>query len=155
MSVTIYASFGLLIIIIIIIIFVKITNLIMKNLFYLFLVVTMFDCSSDDSDSSNSNGNSINPPAWIQGVWINDTSSVFEFRTDDMCLTAGTTTCYKALMALSSESSAYEEISDTRYYVVISFAGVSESTYEFEKVSESTINWILYPSGIISTFTKN
>ena len=57
-------------------------------------------------------------------------------------------------MALSTESSAYEEISDTRYYVVISY-GFSEDTYEFEKVSESTINWILYPSGIISTFTKN
>ncbi|MDB4094214.1 hypothetical protein N9524_01360 [Flavobacteriaceae bacterium] len=127
----------------------------MKKLLLLSAFLT-FACSSDDSDSSNSNGNSINPPAWIQGVWINNTSSVFDFRTDDICLTAGTiTSCNKAYMALSSESSAYEEISDTRYYVVISFAGVMESTYEFEKVSDSTINWILYPSGTISTFTKN
>ena len=123
---------------------------------FLFLsALLIFACSSDDSDSSNSNEDSINPPAWIQGVWINNTSSVFDFRTDDICLTAGAiTSCNKAYMALSSESSAYEEISDTRYYVVVSY-GFSENTYEFEKVSESTINWILYPSGIISTFTKN
>jgi hypothetical protein len=127
----------------------------MKKILLLSALI-IFTCSSDDSDSSNSNGNSINPPAWIQGVWINNTSSVFDFRTDDICLTAGAiTSCNKAYMALSSESSAYEEISDTRYYVVISFAGVMESTYEFEKVSDSTINWILYPSGTISTFTKN
>ena len=114
----------------------------------------IFACSSDDSDSSNSNEDSINPPAWIQGVWTNDSISAFEFRADDMCVTAGSTNCYKALMALSTESSAYEEISDTRYYVVVSY-GFSEDTYEFEKLSESTINCILYPSGIISTFTKN
>ena len=125
----------------------------MKKIFLLSALL-IFACSSDDSDSSNSNGNSINPPAWIQGVWTNDSISAFEFRADDLCVTAGNTTCYKALMALSTESSAYEEISDTRYYVVISY-GFSEDTYEFEKVSESTINWILYPSGIISTFTKN
>ena len=51
------------------------------------------------------------------------------------------------------ESSAYEEISDTRYYVVISVA-LAEYTYEFEKVSDSTINWILYPSGQIATLNK-
>jgi hypothetical protein len=77
----------------------------------------------------------------------------FEFRADDMCVTAGSTNCYKALMALSNESSAYEEISDTRYYVVISY-GFSEDTYEFEKVSGSTINYILYPSGLITTLNK-
>ena len=114
----------------------------------------IFACSGDDSDSSNSNGNSINPPAWIQGLWTNGSLSAFEFRADDLCITAGNTTCYKALMAFSPESSAYEEISDTRYYVVFSHHSLEE-TYEFEKVSENTINWILYPSGIISTFTKN
>ena len=125
----------------------------MKKLLLLSALL-IFACSSDDSDSSNSNGDSINPPGWIQGVWTNDSISAFEFRADDMCVAVGSAICYKALMATSPESSAYEEISDTRYYVVISY-GFSEDTYEFEKVSESTINWILYPSGIISTFTKN
>ena len=48
----------------------------MKKLTYLLLAILIVACSSDDSDSSNSNENSINPPAWIQGLWLNDTSSV-------------------------------------------------------------------------------
>ena len=101
---------------------------------FLFLsALLIFACSSDDSDSSNSNEDSINPPAWIQGLWLNDTSSVgFEFRADDMYVTAGSTNCYKALMALSTESSAYEEISDTRYYVVISYGFSEERLFQVE-----------------------
>jgi hypothetical protein len=126
----------------------------MKKLTYLLLALIILACS-DDSDSSNSNENSINPPAWIQGLWLNDTSSVgFEFRDDNLCSTStGNTICYKELMTFDPESSVYEEISDTRYYIVIS-AGFSEYTYEFEKVSETTINWILYPSGLITTLNK-
>lgn len=112
-------------------------------------------CGSDDSDSSNSNGNSINPPAWIHGLWLNDTASVgVEFRDDNLCsISTGGTICFKELMTFDPESSVYEEISDTRYYIVIS-AGFSEYTYEFEKVSETTINWVLYPSGLITTLNK-
>jgi integrase len=76
----------------------------------------------------------------------------FEFRADDMCVTAGSTNCYKALMALSNESSAYEEISDTRYYVVISY-GFSEDTYEFEKVSDQTL-YSFRHSGAIEIFKR-
>ena len=77
-----------------------------------------------------------------------------EFRTDDICgITSGGAQCFKVIMNSDPESSAYEEISDTRYYVVISVA-LAEYTYEFEKVSDSTINWILYPSGQIATLNK-
>ena len=104
----------------------------MKKLLLLSALL-IFACSNgDDSDSSNSNGNSINPPAWIQGVWTNDSIYAFEFRADDMCVTAGSTNCYKALMALSNESSAYEEISDTRYYVVISYGFSEERLFQVE-----------------------
>ena len=74
----------------------------MKKLTYLLLAILIVACSSDDSDSSNSNENSINPPAWIQGLWLNDTSSVgFEFRDDNLCSTStGNTICYKEFMTL-------------------------------------------------------
>jgi len=126
----------------------------------------IFACSSDDNDS-NTNGsddNSFNPPTWIQGVWLNDiggglSSIGFEFRDDDVCnVTFGGNSCYKAIIELYDDApnwntNVYEEISDSRYYFVFT-NGPSEYTHEFEKVSENTINYILYPSNQVIVITK-
>ena len=76
----------------------------------------IFACSSgDDSDSSNSNGDSINPPAWIQGLWLYENDAYgYEFRADDFCwyLPTGTLnyTCFKSQLELFSYDSSATKI---------------------------------------------
>jgi hypothetical protein len=127
----------------------------MKKLL-LFSALLIFACSSsDDSNSSNSNGNSFNPPNWIQGVWMEQPTDIFgyEFRADDICTIIGSqATCYAAFIELyedvpNVQTNVYEEISNTRYYAVFSY-GVSEITFDFEKISENEI------SNGVSIYTK-
>ena len=119
----------------------------MKKLLLL-CALLIFSCSSsDDSDSSNSNGNSFNPPNWIQGVWMEQPADVFgyEFRADDICNIVGNqASCLKSIIELyedvpNVQTNVYEEISNTRYYVVFSYLTL-ENTYEFEKISENEIS---------------
>jgi hypothetical protein len=119
----------------------------MKKLFLL-SVLFIFACSSDsDSDNRPTNGNSFNPPNWIQGVWKEQPADYFsyEFRADDICNILGNqASCFKAIIELyedvpNVQTNIYEEISNTRYYVVFSYLTV-ENTYEFEKISENEIS---------------
>lgn len=120
----------------------------MKKLILLLSVLLIFACSSDsDSDNRPTNGNPFNPPNWIQGVWMKQSADIFgyEFRTDDICtITGSQATCNKAIIELyedvpSVQTNVYEEISNTRYYVVFSYLTL-ENTYEFEKISENEIS---------------
>ena len=119
----------------------------MKKLFLLSALL-IFACSSgSNSDNRPTNGNSFNPPNWIQGVWMEQSADIFgyEFRADDICtITGSQATCNKAIIELyedvpSVQTNVYEEISNTRYYVVFSYLTL-ENTYEFEKISENEIS---------------
>ena len=61
----------------------------MKKLLLLLLTVLLFSCG--ESNSNSSNNVSINPPSWIQGVWVDDellslgVRSGYEFKVDDLC----------------------------------------------------------------------
>ena len=120
----------------------------MKKLL-LISALLIFACSSDsDSDNRPTNGNSFNPPNWIQGVWMRQDIPDFlgyEFRADDICNILGNqASCLKSIIELyqdvpNVQTNVYEEISNTRYYVVFSYLTV-ENTYEFEKISENEIS---------------
>jgi hypothetical protein len=119
----------------------------MKKLLLLSVLLIFACSSSDDSNSSNSNGNSFNPPNWIQGVWMRqDIPNLgYEFRADDICtITGSQASCLKPIIELyedvpNAQTNVYEEISNTRYYVVFSYLTL-EDTYEFEKISENEIS---------------
>ena len=53
----------------------------MKKLMLLTFALSLFACSSDDSNSSTINY-TFNPPSWIQGIWLNSNSAGWEFRQD-------------------------------------------------------------------------
>ena len=124
----------------------------MKKLLLL-SVLLIFACSSSDDSNDNTSGttdNSFNPPNWIQGVWMGLPPIDYigyEFRTDDICtIYFAQATCNKAIIELyedvpSVQTNVYEEISNTRYYVVFSYLTI-ENTYEFEKISENEIRHI-------------
>tara|TARA_Y100000385_G_scaffold129770_1_gene135125 strand:+ start:66 stop:452 length:387 start_codon:yes stop_codon:yes gene_type:complete len=119
----------------------------MKKVFLLSALL-IFACSSDsDSDNRPTNGNSFNPPNWIQGVWMEQPANIFgyEFRADDICNILGNqASCLKSIIELyedvpNVQTNVYEEISNTRYYLVFSYLTL-EDTYEFEKISENEIS---------------
>jgi hypothetical protein len=117
----------------------------MKKLLFLFTALLFISCSGDDDSSSNDT--SINPPSWIQGVWLRESGSGigFEFTKDDFCLVTGISKyCYKANIDLTiknpiAEVNVYEEISDDRYLLELTL-GAATTEYEFIKVSSTRIS---------------
>jgi len=84
---------------------------------------------------------------------LNDSATVggvaFDFRADDFCqgqFGIGFT-CWKAQGTYFDNFSVFEEVSNTRYFVILSYAG-GEQTFEFDKVSDTSI---MYNEG---SFTK-
>ena len=116
----------------------------MKKLLFLFTVLLFISCSGDDDSSSNDT--SINPPSWIQGVWMREDLEGFgyEFTKDDICsVFYNTKSCNKAsidmwINAPNVEVNVYEEISDDRYFIEITSLN-STSQLEFIKVSSTRI----------------
>ena len=50
----------------------------MKKLLFLFSALLFMSCSGDDDSSSNDT--SINPPSWIQGVWMREDLEGFGYE---------------------------------------------------------------------------
>ena len=121
----------------------------MKKLLLLSALL-IFACSSNDED--NTTNKSINPPSWIQGVLAaydhrtgggtSTGNSYFEFRTDDFCIGQFVigATCWKAQGTYFDNFSVYEEVSNIRYFVIMSYGG-GEQTFEFDKVSDTSITY--------------
>ena len=118
-------------------------------LIYPLLALLIFACSDSDSSSSNL---SINPPSWIQGIWINsELQSLglrigYEFKTDNFCtVQSNLSNCYKEQVALFSDADGdntnaevQENITNNSYSIDIRILGGTTS-YVFEKVSNSRI----------------
>jgi hypothetical protein len=71
----------------------------------------------------------------------------YEFKTNDFCTIAVSTSCNKAIMdmydgASSIETNVYEEIDSNRYYIEITI-GPNIFDYEFIKISSTSIKQIL------------
>ncbi|MCK0114966.1 hypothetical protein [Gelidibacter sp. F63206] len=130
----------------------------MKNIFILFLTIAFFSCSSNDDNSSNDN-NLINPPNWIQGTWLLETSPItsgFRFTSNDFCLISSTSEiCNKETLKLYQGSQVItnvkEKISSGNYELSITI-GSSIQTYRFEKVSSTEIRWL--DIGVNAIYTK-
>lgn len=126
----------------------------MKKIVLILSAVLAFGCSgSDDSNNVNPNVVSINPPAWIQGTWLLEGSSVqsgFKFTSDDVCINSlGMYACNKESLEMYHDTQVNvdvnEEISDTEYSVEITI-GSNTTAFEFKKVSATQIKWINSPA---------
>ena len=114
----------------------------MKKLIFLFTALLFISCSGDDDSSSNDT--SINPPSWIQGVWMREglEGLGYEFTKDDICsVLYNTKSCNKTQIDLfkdTNQANVYEEISDDRYYIEITYL-TQTSQLEFIKISTTRI----------------
>ncbi|MDB2417896.1 hypothetical protein N9W38_00775 [Flavobacteriaceae bacterium] len=121
----------------------------MKKLLLLLLTVLLFSCG--ESNSNSSNNVSINPPSWIQGVWVDEEllaiglRSGYEFKIDDLCqVISSSASCNKETLAIfdNNEDDLFadvqEEISAIRYAIDITIQS-STTSYIFEKIDNNNI----------------
>ncbi len=124
----------------------------MKKLLLLCVTILLFSCG--ESNSNSSNNVSINPPSWIQGVWVDDElltaglRSGYEFKVDDLCqVINNSANCNKEILASFSNNEALnevlfadvqEEISANRYAIDITIQSTTTS-YIFEKIDNNHI----------------
>ena len=131
-----------------------------KNFLIVIFSFTLFSCSNSDDDN-NQTANYFNPPSWIIGTWIQEGSSLgngYIFTTNDFLLKneiAGNTSFKEAIETTKStggNASATEEISSTMYNVSI-IIGAQTYIYNFQKVSDTKIEWINDPLGdLVDTY---
>lgn len=123
----------------------------MRKLLLLSLTILLFSCG--ESNSNSSNNLSINPPSWIQGVWVDEellivgVRSGYEFKIDDLCqVFANSSNCNKELLDSpafqDSENGLFadvqEEISANRYAIDITYQ-TSTTSFVFEKIDNNNI----------------
>ena len=109
----------------------------------------MFSC--EESNSNSSNNVSINPPSWIQGVWVDEEllaiglRNGYEFKVDDLCqVISNSASCNKEILAIyeGNENGLFadvqEEISANRYAIDITIQS-STTSYIFEKIDNNNI----------------
>ena len=117
----------------------------MKKILIILFVSLIVSCGGNDDDTTNK---SINPPSWIQGIWAlnffdGSAPNIYvEFRADDFCqgqFGIGAT-CWKAQGTYFDNFSVYEEVSNIRYFVIMTYAA-GEQTFEFDKVSDTSLTF--------------
>ena len=125
----------------------------MKKISILLLLVLVCSCSKSD-DSGNSGSTSINPPAWIHGIWIQENSTVgngYIFTNKDFLLKGSGwgNTSFASSVELTNASggnaSVHETITSNSYNIDIDL-GVQIHIYHFNKISTTKIEWMNGPT---------
>ena len=135
----------------------------MKKIFlFLVALVGIVACSKGDSGSSENGGNSgggnitgYNPPSWIIGTWIWDTSAdiAYTFSKTDICnQTLASSTC--ALSNPQIITSIEQTIKGNDYTVKINLVGGSSINYAWRKISDKKIAKFDLKGQVTETYTK-
>lgn len=119
----------------------------MKKVVFLFSLFVLLSCSSSDESINSSD---FNPPAWIQGTWVQlfagqDAGTGVRFGAHDLCLVIGTgELCQQGIInsqrAAGGKMSVIETITSTSYSVIIS-SSAGSNTFSFRKISDTKIEW--------------
>ncbi|QKJ64978.1 hypothetical protein [Flavobacterium sp. M31R6] len=124
----------------------------MKKLLFLFGIFLLFSCSNSD-DNTNSSNSDFHPPAWIQGVWEQQSSLpgvagvTFSFSTNDFCFTNSgiAKQCqqdYVNQMRQPGNSvTVTETTTETTYTAEIKYYAGQSVIYSFRKLANNKIEW--------------
>ena len=131
----------------------------MKKISLFLLLGLVYSCSSSsDNLSNNSSSNaSINPPAWIQGTWIQAGGTTgYKFTTNDFILTgSGSQTSFANTVILTNASggnaTVHETITSNSYNIDITI-GIRTDSYYFNKINDTKIEWVNDPLGSLADF---
>ncbi|RTL13386.1 MAG: hypothetical protein EKK56_05540 [Flavobacteriaceae bacterium] len=132
----------------------------MKKIILTLIAFTLMGCSSEsDNVSSNS---IISPPAWIQGVWLQDNgnggvaNNGYQFTTDDFILKGLVDYSFKnqinTNLSVGANSTVVETKTDNIYNISITLS-TATSNYNFVKISSTKIEWVNDPMGdLVETY---
>lgn len=132
----------------------------MKKIILTLFAFTLVGCSSEsDNVSSNS---IISPPAWIQGVWLQDNgnggvaNNGYQFTTDDFILKGLVDYSFKnqinTNLSVGANSTVLETKTDSNYNISITLS-TATSNYNFVKISSTKIEWVNDPMGdLVETY---
>ncbi|MFH6767529.1 hypothetical protein V8G56_02180 [Gaetbulibacter aquiaggeris] len=118
----------------------------MKNILILVIAsLLVLNCSTNDRDSSSSI--QINPPAWIQGTWMDESQVTgFKFTSNDIVtINFNAQQSQRELLELGAdvgeEVSANDESTSDYYSVELNFPAGQTVIYSFNRLSDNQINW--------------
>lgn len=112
----------------------------MKRIILLLVAaITVVACGKGD-DKNESNTKKFNPPAWIQGTWLDSNNIGFKFEVNDFCMIVPTQEiCYNQGIFATEVTDVKEEKTDNIYKVSFRLSNATTYTYEFKKKSDTQI----------------
>lgn len=117
----------------------------------------LMSCSSDDNGNSNSSAIQINPPSWIQGTWLLESSIIGEsgwrFTSNDfIIIQTGVEISQRGQLETFLEAgqdvSASDKSTDITYKVTSNFLAGQTTIYSFTKISDTEISWDSSPNAV-------
>lgn len=115
----------------------------MKKLIYLLVVLGMFSCSTDDLTEDTNN--KLNPPEWIQGTWLlNEAGSLFNIGftfTEDDVIVYNVSLPTSLSDSIDEYTEVNESITDSEYYIVITYLDGTQLTYDFRYLNTNSIGY--------------
>ena len=132
----------------------------MKKIFLFSILFLILSCSNSDDNSSSSNSD-FNPPAWIQGSWIQEGSVgtagvVFSFSANDFCMTniGFSKQCQQEFVnqvrqpGNANAVTVTETITATNYTTEIKYFAGQSIIYSFRKLANNKIEWTSVPGSV-------
>ncbi|UMB60843.1 hypothetical protein MHL31_01190 [Lutibacter sp. A80] len=114
-----------------------------KMLTLLFVSALLLSCSKDDSISQL---NTLNPPSWIQGTWVNDMDFELRFTSNDMYISDMSYLESNKSYIDSGVAVYYDESTSTEYTIYMKTDAVDMAVFEFVKISSTEIGM---PTGVV------
>ena len=117
------------------------------TLFAALIFSTLLISCSSDSDNNSSSSIQINPPAWIQGTWMDESQVTgFKFTSNDIVtINFNAQQSHRELLELGADSgqtvSANDESTSDYYSVELNFPAGQTVVYSFNRLSDNQINW--------------
>ncbi len=128
----------------------------MKNVLFVLVVfaLSMVSCNKNNDDNNPASGQDhLNPPAWIQGTWIdlsnNDIRTGYQFTTDDMLTIIGNSSL-SVKESLQDTDDISEESTSSKYQFTITHTATNNSTetWLFNSIDDTHIEAV---HGTVST----
>ncbi|AVM49041.1 hypothetical protein [Capnocytophaga sp. oral taxon 878] len=122
-----------------------------KTILLLVAIIAMVACGKGDDNSSNSS-KKFNPPAWIQGSWLDAANVGYKFEADNFCwLLPAQELCFNRGIYVDQVSDVKEQVSDKTYSVSFLVSNATKYSFVFTKISNNQISSNQSPNTI---FTK-
>ncbi len=122
-----------------------------KTILLLVATIAMVACGKGDDNSSNSS-KKFNPPAWIQGSWLDAANVGYKFEADNFCwLLPAQELCFNQGMYVDQVSDVKEHVSEKTYSVSFVVSNATKYSFVFTKISSNQITSSQSPD---TKFTK-